>query len=189
MERSGKCWRTGSIRGSAPGTGMFSGYSFTLLAGRLSKIVLMLFHPDAPPVKDYAFRFQPKPLFQPLFARKRDLPACAHYPMPRQAACRAERPNHLPSTAWEARRARDIAVSGYFAFRYFPNGVANNIKHDTRLMSGVSLVLASIEDCVPSPCERPWCRLANRGRRLRATGHIWAEGSPLRSFAADPRRS
>ena len=92
----------------------------------------MLFHPHATPVKDHAFRFQPQALFQAVFAGKRDLAARPDYPMPGQPASGLERPNHLASATRKARRARDIAVGGYFAFRYFPNRVANNVKHDTK---------------------------------------------------------
>ncbi len=84
---------------------MFSGYSLTLLAGGLSKIVLMFFHPNAPPVENHAFRFQPQPLFQAVFAGKRDLSAGPHYPMPGQPAGRSEGPNYLARAARKARRA------------------------------------------------------------------------------------
>ena len=111
---------------------MFSGYRFALLGG--GELVLMLFHPHARSMEDNAFRLQPDSLFEAVFARERDLSFSAHHAVPGQPPRRAsERPDYLTSTAWKTRRPRDVAVSRNLAFRYFPNGVANDFKHDALL--------------------------------------------------------
>src|SRR5580704_4873077 len=77
MDRSGKCWRTGSMRGN----GIFSGY---LLAAfpHCWEFVLMLLHPNARTVEHHALSFQPEALFQAVFARQRDFSFGSYHAMP-----------------------------------------------------------------------------------------------------------
>src|ERR1700733_4806839 len=110
MDRSGKCWRTGSMRGS----GMISGYRLRPLAADLPKFVLVLFHPHTRSMEDDAFSLETQSLFQAVFARERDLSLRAYNTMPRQPAGTSQCPNHLTGAAGKARRARDLAVGRYF---------------------------------------------------------------------------
>jgi hypothetical protein len=94
------------------------------------EFVLMLFHPNSRAVKHHAFRFQPEPLFEAVLAGKGNFSLGSYHAMPGQSTgCSSERPGHLASAAREARRARDIAVGGHFAFRNFANRIANNFEH------------------------------------------------------------
>ena len=183
-ERSGKCWRTGSMTGN----GMFSGYSLALLAGRLwglwarRPFVLMLFHPDASSVKDDAFGLQAEALFQAIFAGKRNFAAGADHAMPGQPArSAAQRPDHLSRTSGKTSRARHVAIGGHFAFRNSANGVADDFKH----VASIARYQASVRRR-PSSSEywgrgpdrggRRWCRPANREHRPAAEDHSSAPG-------------
>jgi hypothetical protein len=113
---------------------MISGYRLR------PEFVLVLFHPHARSVEGDAFRLEPQPLFQAVFARERDLPFRAYHTMPRQPAGPSQCPNHLTGAAGKARRARDVAVGRYFASRDFANGVADDFKHDALLSCPSSLL-------------------------------------------------
>src|SRR5580704_3266521 len=69
MERSGKCWRTGSMRGRGIVSGYLLARRFLVFLGRLGllqwlggELVLMLLHPHSRAVEDHAFRFEPEAL-------------------------------------------------------------------------------------------------------------------------------
>jgi hypothetical protein len=107
---------------------MFSGYSLGLLAGGSSEFVLMLVHPHTRSVEHHALRLESEALFEAVLARQRYFSIGSHNPMPRQPARRAsERPDHLASATGKARRARDVAVGGNFAFGNLADCAANNV--------------------------------------------------------------
>jgi hypothetical protein len=116
--------------------------------------MLMLFHPNPRSVERNPFRLQPEPLFQAVFTRERDLSARPNYAMPGQRAGPSQRPNYLSGASRKAGRARHLAVGRYFAFRDFSDRVADDFKHDTRLMSGAGLLRVNIADCGPDRGER-----------------------------------
>jgi len=107
---------------------MLSGYIFGS-----GELVLMLFHPHTGSMEHDAFRFQPNPLFEAVFTRERDFAAGGDHSMPGQPTCASERPDNLTSTAGETCRARDVAIGGHLAFRYFPNGVTDDFEHENLL--------------------------------------------------------
>jgi hypothetical protein len=81
-------------------------------------------------VKDDAFRLESQALLKTILTRERDFSFGSYHAMPGQPARGAsERPNHLAGATRKASRARDVAVSGHFAFRYFSNGIADDFEH------------------------------------------------------------
>ena len=116
---------------------MFLGYRLGLRPGpRLAHgpRVLMLFHPNARSVEDYAFQLQSDALIEAVFARQRNFSFGSYDPMPGQPArCTSQRPHYLTGAARKARRAGDVAISGDFALGNLTNGVADDFQHDALL--------------------------------------------------------